>query len=521
MQHDFGKTPSVDKPRSVFDLSHGHKTAIDFDYIYPICVLDVLPGDSIKVRSSLLARLSTPQFPTFDNIHIDEHWLSIPWRLIWENARKFHGEQDNPSDSIDYTIPQFTSFTPTEDSLHDYLGLPINGNAMTPNSIYHRAYAKCINDWYRDQNLQNSVVCDTDDGPDNPADYTLFKRGKRFDYFTQALISPQKGDAVNLPLGSSAPITGLGKVNQNYVAGSVNVYETDGTGTTNYPTSSQGINGTTADGSYVIEEDPNNSGFPNVRADLTNAVAANINDFREALAIQSLLEADQRGGTRYPDITKNLFGVQFYEPHVRPEILAINSKPLAITPVQTNSSVATGENTGDLGAFGVMGSTDGGFTKSFYEHSIVLCLISARADQSYSQGMPLRYTKQTRYDYYLPPLMGLGERAILNGEIYYQGNATDDAVFGYIPHWDEYRSELSRISGAMRSSHSLSLDSWHLSEEFLSLPVLGSTFIQSNTPIDRALYSVVEPDLILDTYFDIKSARCLPSYGIPGMGVRL
>jgi hypothetical protein len=526
MQHDFGMTPSVDAPRSLFNLSHGHKTTIDVDYIYPLAVLDVLPGDSFNFRASILARMNTPQFPIMDNVYLLEEAIWVPTRLVWENFRKFCGEQDNPADSIDYAIPQFSSFTPTAGTLHDYLDLPINGVAMTPNSIYHRAYNLCYNSWYRDQNLIDSVVVDTDDGPDTDTDYVLQKRGKRFDYFTQALPNPQKFDAVNLPLGTTAPVLGIGKDTATFgTTPSPTLQETGGSGTVIYSSAAQ-IGQSNSNQHFYVEEDANNTGYPGIFADLTNATASTINDLREAFSVQKLLEMDQRGGTRYPEILANHFSVQFYEPSVRPEILMVNKTPLNVTPVaQTANNSLSGTSTtgsGDLSAYATFGSTDGSFTKSFHEHGMIFYMVSVVADLTYSEGLPIRYTKQTRYDYYWPALMGLGERPILNQELFYSGTpATDEAAFGYIPHWDEYRFEKSKITGTMRPSHASSLDAWHLSQEFGSTPTLNQTFIECDTPLDRVLYSATEPDFTVDCFFDIKAARTLPTYGIPGLGIRL
>jgi hypothetical protein len=514
MQHNFGVTPTVEAPRSVFNLSHGHKTAIDVDYIYPLCVLDVLPGDTIRARSSILARMNTPQFPMMENVTLLEEWIAVPVRLVWENFRKFCGEQDNPTDSIDYTIPQFNSFTPSAESLHDYLGLPIRNLAMTPNSIYHRGYAKCYNDWYRDQNLIDSVHLDTDDGPDTATDYVLQKRGKRFDYYTQALPQPQKGDAVSLPLGTTAPVQQDG--NPLSVRDSGSTWTKDlGSVTSDANVKFSGTAPSTSGSIYF-------SG--GLEADLTSATAATINDLREAMSIQKLLEMDQRGGTRYPEIVANHFQVSFHEPSVRSEVLSINRSPLNITPTPTTANTSAQVTTGvpgHLGAYATIGSTEGGFTKSFYEHCIIYAMYSIVSDLTYSQGMPIRFTKQTRYDYYWPALMGLGERTLELQELYYQNNASDSTAFGYIPRWDEYRFENSKITGIMRPDHSQSIDAWHLSEDFASAPTLNQTFIEYNTPVDRTVQITGEPDFIVDCYFDIKATRPIPTYGIPGVGVRL
>lgn len=519
-QHDFSTVPSIDVPRSSFDRSFQHKTGFDAGYLIPILVDDILPGDTFNVSMHAMCRLSTPQFPLFDNLYLDTHFFFVPLRLVWDNSRKFFGEQANPGDSIDYTIPQFSSFTVTEDSLHDYMNV-VPGAGHTINSIYARGYNLIWNEWFRSQDTQNSVVVDTDDGPDTNTDYVLLRRNKRYDYFTSCLPFPQKGDAVTLPLGTSAPITGIGKDTTTFgTAPSPTLQETDGTGSITY-TSAAIIGQTNSNQHFYVEEDPNNTGYPNIRADLTNATAATINDLRESFQIQRLLERDARSGTRYSELLRSHYGVSFYDVSYRPTFLgggstAINTTPVAQTSDESFSSV-TETKLGNIGAFATAAINGHGFTQSFVEHGFIIGLCSLRAELTYQQGVPKHFHKQTRYDIYWPVLSHLGEQTVENQEIYYQNTAADTEAFGYIPRYDEYRYKPNQVSSYFRSGHSATLDPWHLAQEFSSLPVLGSTFLQEDPPVDRVIYSTTEPHCIMDAYISMKCARPLPVNATPGM----
>jgi hypothetical protein len=527
MEHQFSEVPKATIERSSFDRSHGVKTTFDAGYLVPILVDEALPGDTFNTNLTAFARMATPIFPIMDNVYMDTHFFAVPVRLIWDNWKKFNGEQIDPGDSIDYTVPTMTAPGSgySNQSLSDYFGIPTGVGNLEHNSLWHRAYQLIWNEWFRDQNLQDSVTVDKGDGPDSHAHYSLLKRGKRHDYFTSCLPWPQKGDAVDLPLTGNADlqgvvnVTGIGHNTQNYNAGSATVWETGA--------SSSVIYANTAPNSTIrIEEDPTNIGYPNVKADLTNssayadlstATAATINQLREAFQIQKLLERDARGGTRYTEIVKAHFGVTSPDARLqRPEYLGGGSTPVNVTPIEQTSSTDATSPQGNLAAMATASLANHGFTKSFTEHCVILGLVSVRADLTYQQGLNRMFSRQTRYDFYWPALSHIGEQAVLNKEIYADGSANDDDVFGYQERYAEYRYKPSMITGKFRSNDAQSLDAWHLSQEFSSLPGLNSTFIEENPPLDRVIAVPSEPHFIFDSYISMKCARPMPVYSVPG-----
>lgn len=514
MINKFQDVPDIDVPRSKFDRSCGYKTTLDAGYLYPVFYDEVLPGDTKRLNTTFFGRLATPLTPFMDNIFLDYHLWFVPSRLLWNNWQKFMGEQINKDDSIDYLLPEckapeggFPRY-----GLADYLGIPPAIANLSMDARYLRAYNLIWNEWYRSEMLQDSVDVPLDDGPDDYSKYNLLKRGKRFDYFTSCLPSPQKGPGVELPLGTTAPVvtqgqfkvsglnsglSGVGVV-AGKVATSYSGYLYADTGVLNNPVAIK-----SSDGMVAL---------------LNEASAVTINTLRQAIAKQQFLERDARYGTRYIELIYSHFGVHSPDARLqRPEYLGGGTTRLNINQIAQTSETTETSPQGNLTAYGTLASTGNGFTRSFTEHGVILGFVSVRADLNYQQGVDRTFSRKSRYDFYWPSFAHLGEQAVLNKEIYAQGTDADEDVFGYNERYAEYRYKPSLITGKFRSSDPQTLDSWHLAQNFGNLPTLSSQFIEENPPIKRVIAVQNEPEFLLDCYHDFEDIREIPVYGVPGL----
>lgn len=519
-QEVFNRVASPDIERSTFDRSHGYKTTLNAGLLIPVFLDEALPGDTINITPTMFGRLSTPLKAIMDNLFLDVHFFSIPIRLLWSNFKKFNGEQDNPTDSTSFLIPTITQPAggATLHSIYDYMGIPTLKAGLVHSALFNRAQNRIWNEWYRDQNLQTSVIQNTGDGPDTPTDYTVLPRGKRKDYFTSALPFIQKGPAVSIPLGGVAPVTRVASAPGwgVFIGGTqtaIGTQQTVSIDTTSALVKTSDLAG--------ISLDPKSGGLV---ASLSGATAATINQLREAFQVQRMYEKDARGGTKYIELIKSHFGVTSPDSRQqRSEYLGGSVHNISINPIAQTEGTKTGTTPqSNISAYGTVSVNGSTIVKSFTEHEIIVGFVSIRADLNYQQGLNRMFSRSTRFDFFWPSLAHLGEQAILNKEIFAQGTtggglAADAAVFGYQERYAEYRYKTSQVTGQFRSNASTPLDMWHLSQNFSSLPALNANFIVENPPIARIVAVPSEPQFLLDCYFDYKHARPIPTFATPGM----
>ena len=530
----FVELPKTSIPRAVFDRSHGHKTAIPVGKLVPFFVDEVLPGDTFNLKTAVLARLSTPIVPFMDNLYLRTFYFFVPNRLVWDHWEAMNGDQKSgPTASTDYLVPQATINNLAIGTLGDYLGLPTGvAQNVKVSELPLRAISLIWNEWFRDENLQNSYNIDkttereydgdqaiTGELVDNPLLYTSEcpPIAKPHGYFTSALPWPQKGPGVEVSLGGSVPVT---------VPTDQSIFEVGSAVSASDSHRLYVANGSPSRGVFYIDGSGQTSGnLLNIKngsltVDLSSATPISINDLRQAFQIQKLYERDARGGTRYTEILRSHFGVVSPDARLqRPEYLGGGKSLINVNQVAQTSSTdeSSGTPQGNLAAFAVGMDTRHAFTKSFVEHGWIIGFVAIQSDLTYQQGLPRMWSRKARFDYYWPVFAHLGEQAILNKEIYCQGTAKDDEVFGYQERFAEYRYYPSMITGQLRSTSATPLDVWHLGEKFESLPALNAQFIQDATPIERVVAVTDEPPVILDAWFKMKCVRPMPVYSTPGL----
>lgn len=519
-QSHFAQIPSINRPRSSFRRVSRSKHTFDEGLLIPVYLDEVLPGDTFNVKANMFARLATPIFPLMDNMYLETFWFFVPNRLVWDNFVKQHGEQVDPGDSTDYTTPVIDSATQTGihvavGTLWDNFGLPIVGPSHASNisALPFRMYNLIWNDWFRDQDLQDSVTVARTDGPDNLNLYSLLRVAKFKDAFTTCRPFPYKGPDVFLPMGSQADVMSTGEIPsfQKY-GGSAEV----GLASQNGVNPAAYFSGTVAGPASMVFG--TNTGL---EVDYATGIGPTLNEWREAVTVIQAYELDARGGTRYIEMLYNHFGVVNPDFRLqRPEFLGSHRAQVNIHPVpQTSESNTTPQ--ANLSAFGTVATGPGnGFVKTFTEFGYVFGLVAVRSDITYQEQIEDHWNRQTRFDYYYPNFANLGEEAVLRKRVSVNPAGTgafDDLVFGYQERWYSYRYKTSKITGLFRSAAAGTLDAWHLAQEFGESPQLDSSFIQEQAPVDRVIAVPSEPHFIFDMYVENVSARPMPVYSVPGL----
>ena len=539
-QH-YAQVPRAEIRRSRFKRDFNLLTTINEGDLVPIYCDEVLPGDTAKISMNALIRMSTPLYPVMDNCNCDFYFFFVPSRLLWDHFENLMGQNDSSywAEPVEYTTPKTKAPKGgwNVGTIADYFGIPTGVENIEVNSLPLRAYTKIWNEWFRDQNLSEPRPMSTGDETTEGANANdgglnsperggqVLKVTKYKDYFTSCLPSPQKGEAVTLPLTGNAPIQVYKDKNLTQKAG----LDVPGTTTVLVPWGRGATlngNGNTGTNKYTEALDnPANDGkwkgVGYIGADLKEIQSATINELRQAIAVQHILERDARTGTRYKEILQGAWGVTSPDARLdRSEYIGGYRLPININQVVQTSSTDNTSPQGNTGAYSMTTMSRNMCTYSATEHGFIIGLAAVRVEHSYQQGLARMWTRSTRFSYYDPMLANLGEQAVLNQEIYAQGTAQDEEVFGYQEAWADYRYRTNMVTSEMRSTYAQTLDAWHYADKYSELPKLSGRWITENkTNIDRtlAVQSSNSHQFICNFYFDQTWTRPLPIYSVPGL----
>lgn len=542
----------LDMSRSKFPRNFSHKTTFNAGQVIPFYVDEVLPGDTFQVRTSKVVRMQTLLTPVMDNVYLDTYYFFVPNRLVWEHWKQFMGENTESAwiPQVEYEVPQLTAPANGWEvgTLADYMGIPTGVKGLSVSALPFRAYALIMNEWFRSENLTDPLNIPVDDATVqgvNTNNYVsdVAKGGKPFvankfrDYFTSCLPAPQKGPDVTIQTAQlgNAPVVPMDKpVPTELFNTPYNVYIPSANDNFNAGYHAGSVHQNAFGGAYwlsktgteAIDTEIRNGvvGYPaNLWAQFDNTVSvATINQLRTAFQIQKFYERSARGGSRYIETLKAHFGVTSPDARLqRPEYLGGNRIPVSINQVIQNSGTVSGSTPlGDTGAMSLTTDVHSDFTKSFVEHGFVIGVMVARYDHTYQQGIERFWSRKSMFDYYWPEFANIGEMAVLNKEIYAQGNAKDDEVFGYQEAWADYRYKPSRVSGEMRSQYAQSLDVWHLADDYSKMPALSDAWIHEDPATVNRVLAVSDNlanQFFCDIYVQNYSTRNMPLYSIPGL----